>query len=104
MELLTFLSSFPGALDEDTARAFAAAWSVKHVDKGRRLATQGELDPMEHIILDGRAASQINDPDGRAVCVGFHVAPCVVTPNIVRTRDETSLVSIDAMTDVPKLE
>ena len=100
MELLTFFSSSPGALDEDTARAFAAAWSVKHVDKGRRLATQGEPDPMEHIILDGRAASQINDPDGRAVCVGFHVGPCVVTPNIVRTRDETSLVSIDAMTDV----
>lgn len=100
MDLLTFLSSSPSALDNDTAREFAAAWSVEHVEKGRRLATQGEPDPMEHIILDGRAASQISDPDGRTVCVGFHAGPCVVTPNIVRTRNGTSLVSIDAITDV----
>ena len=100
MDLLTFLSSSPSALDKDTAREFAAAWGVEYVKKGSRLATQGEPDPMEHIILDGRAASQISDPDGRAVCVGFHAGPCVVTPNIVRTRNGTSLVSIDAITDV----
>ena len=100
MDLLTFFTSAPSALDKDTAREFAAAWSVEYVEKGRRLATQGEPDPMEHIILDGRAASQISDPDGRAVCVGFHAGPCVVAPNIVRTRNGTSLVSIDANTDV----
>ena len=100
MDLLSFFTSAPSALDNDTARAFAAAWGVEYVEKGRRLATQGEPDPMEHIILDGRAASQISDPDGRTVCVGFHAGPCVVTPNIVRTRNGTSLVSIDAITDV----
>lgn len=100
MDLLTFFSSSLSALDKDIAREFAAAWNVEHVVKGRCLAAQGEPDPMEHIILDGRAASQISDLDGRAVCVGFHAGPCVVTPNIVRTRNGTSLVSIDAITDV----
>lgn len=100
MDLLTFISSSSSDLEKDTARELAAAWSVERVEKGRRLATQGEPDPKEHIILDGLAASQIGDPEGRAVCVGFHVGPCVVTPNIVRTRDGTSLVSIDAITDV----
>lgn len=99
MDLLTFLSSSPSALDKDTARVFAAAWSVEHVNKGRRLATQGEPDPMERIILDGRATSQISDPEGRAVCVGFHAGPCVVTPNVARTRNGTSLVSIDVIGD-----
>jgi len=55
---------------------------------------------MEHIILDGRAISQISDAEGRAVCVGFHAGPCVVTPNVARTRNGTSLVSIDVITDV----
>jgi hypothetical protein len=54
---------------------------------------------MERIILDGRAISQIADPDGRAVCVGFHAGPCVVTPNVARTRNGTSLVSIDVIAD-----
>ncbi len=99
MDLLTFLSRSPGALDKVSAREFAAAWGVEHVEKGRRIATQGEPEPREHIILDGRAASLITDPEGRAVCVGFHVGPCVVTPNVARTRQGTSLVSIDVVAD-----
>lgn len=100
MDLLTFLSSSSSALDKESARVFASAWSVGHVEKGGRIAAQGEPDRMEHIILDGRAISQISDAEGRAVCVGFHAGPCVVTPNVARTRNGTSLVSIDVITDV----
>lgn len=99
MDLLTFFTRSPNALDKDTARVFAAAWSLEHVEKGHRFATQGEPELMEHIILDGRATSQISDPEGRAVCVGFHAGPCVVTPNVARTRNGTSLVSIDVIAD-----
>ena len=99
MDLLTFLSSSSSALDKESARVFASAWSVEHVEKGLRLAAQGEPEPMERIILDGRAISQISDAEGRAVCVGFHAGPCVVTPNVVRTRNGTSLVSIDVIAD-----
>ena len=86
-------------MDKDTAREFAAAWSVQYVEKGRPIATQGEPDPFEHIILDGRATSQITDTEGRAVCVGFHAGPCVVAPNVARTRNGASLVSIDVNAD-----
>jgi CRP-like cAMP-binding protein len=99
LDLFTFLACPPNALDKDTAREFAAAWSVEFVEKGHRIATQGEPDPMEHIILDGRATSQIIDPKGRAVCVGFHAGPSVVTPNVARTRNGTSLVTIDVIAD-----
>lgn len=99
MDLLTFFTGPPNALDEDSAREFAAAWRVEYVKKGRRIAVQGEPDLLEHIILDGRATSQITDPEGRAVCVGFHAGPCVVAPNVARTRNGTALVSIDMTTD-----
>lgn len=99
MDLLTFFTRSPNALNKDSAREFAAAWSVEYVEKGRRIATQGEPDLLEHIILDGRATSQITDPEGRAVCVGFHAGPCVVAPNVARTRNGTSLVSIDVIAD-----
>ena len=99
MDLFTYLTCLPNALDKDTAREFAAAWRVEYVEKGRRIATQGEPDPFEHIILDGRATSQITDTEGRAVCVGFHAGPCVVAPNVARTRNGASLVSIDVNAD-----
>lgn len=99
MDLFTYLTCPPNALDKDTAREFSAAWSVEYVEKGRRIATQGEPDPFEHIILDGRATSQITDTEGRAVCVGFHAGPCVVAPNVARNRNGTSLVSIDVIAD-----
>jgi CRP-like cAMP-binding protein len=99
LDLLTFLTCPPNALDKDTAHEFAAAWSVEYVEKGRRIATQGEPDLLERIILDGRATSQITDPEGRAVCVGFHVGPCVVTPNVARTKNGTSLVSLKVNAD-----
>lgn len=99
MDILTLLSSSSSALDKESARVFASAWSVEHFEKGRRIAAQGEPEPMERIILDGRAISQISDAEGRAVCVGFHAGPCVVTPNVARTRNGTSLVSIDVVAD-----
>ena len=99
MDLFTFLRSSASALDKDSARVFASAWSVEHFKKGRRIAAQGEPDPMERIILDGRATSQITDPDGRAVCVGFHASPCVVAPNVARTRNGISRVSLDVNAD-----
>ncbi|MFA8443144.1 Crp/Fnr family transcriptional regulator [Yoonia sp.] len=99
MDILTFFTSAPNVLDREAARAFAAAWSVKSVEKGRRIAAQGEPDHLEHIILDGRATSQISDPEGRAVCVSFSAGPCVVTPNVARTRSGTSLVSIEVVAD-----
>jgi len=99
LDLLAFLTCPPNALDKITAAKFAASWTVGYVEKGRRIATQGEPDQLEHIIRDGRASSQITDPEGRAVCVGFHAGPCVVAPNVARTRNGVSRVSLDVNAD-----
>ena len=68
--------------------------------RGGQLAVQGAPANEEFIVLQGRIASTICDPEGTEVCVGFFVAPCVVTPSIARTRDGVSRVSIVATTDV----
>ena len=49
---------------------------------------------MEYILLSGKVVSLIGDADGREVCVGFFVGPCVITPNLARTADGKSLVSL----------
>ena len=100
MDMLTFLMKSPDLPDQACAASLASNWTPKHVQKGAAIVQQDAQDTHEYIILEGRAASCIYDRDGRAVCVGLYVGPCVVTPNIARTRDGTSLVTFEAITDV----
>ncbi len=96
MDLRKFLAQSPDLSDLSLADGFASHWRSKRLNKGARLAHQGQPESAEFILLDGCLASSICDQDGKEVCVGLHVGPCVVTPNIARTRDGVSLVSIQA--------
>ena len=78
---------------------FASMWTVSDVPKGSEIAGQGDDDAREVILLSGCAATVIIDAEGRIVCVGLFVGPCVLTPHIARTRDRKSLVSIAVISD-----
>lgn len=100
MDLTTFLTQSPGLSEASFADRFAAHWRARRLNKGARLTHQDQPETGEFIVLEGRLVSSICDQDGKEVCVGFYVGPCVVTPNIARTRNGLSLVSIKATTDV----
>jgi len=99
MDLRAFLAQSPDLSDAACAADFADSWTRRHLLKGVHLARQEQPETGEFILLDGRLVSSICDSDGKEVCVGFYVGPCVVTPNIARTRGGASLVSIVATTD-----
>lgn len=100
MDLLTFLMKSPDLSDKAVADEFALQWKRDRVKKSAYLTLQEETETDEFILLEGSLVSTICDQDGREVCVGFYVGPCVVTPNIARTRRGVSLVSTVATTDV----
>lgn len=99
MDLLNFLMLSPDLSEKASAERFGSAWTPKRVQKGTLLVQQGEQENREIIILDGRVVSTISDPDGNAVYVGLHIGTCVLTPNIARTRNGLSLITVEAMTD-----
>jgi CRP-like cAMP-binding protein len=88
-----------GDLTAADARALAGAFEAKVLPKTDFLARQGEPDAMEYILLSGKVVSLIGDADGREVCVGFFVGPCVITPNLARAADGKSLVSLRLESD-----
>jgi CRP-like cAMP-binding protein len=88
-----------GDLDAANARALAEAFEANIRPKADFLTRQGEPDEMEYILLSGKMVSLIGDADGREVCVGFYIGPCVITPNLARTTDGKSLVSLRLETD-----
>lgn len=99
MDLRTFLMQSPDLTDEVCADEFLSNWKRIRLDKGSHLTRQEQSDPDEFVLLSGCLASSICDQNGKEVCIGFYVGPCVVTPNIARTRAGLSLVSIVATTD-----
>ena len=78
---------------------FLSGWKRQRLTNGAHLTQQEQLETGEFILLKGCLASSICDQDGKEICLGLYVRPCVVTPNIARTRKGVSLVSIVAMTD-----
>lgn len=99
MDLRTFLLLSPDLSDIACVDGFASDWKRKRLNKGAHLTRQEQSEIDEYVLLEGCLASSICDQDGKEICVGFYVGPCVVTPNIARTRNGLSLVSIVAMTD-----
>jgi CRP-like cAMP-binding protein len=88
-----------GRLASADAQILAEAFEAGFIAKAGHLARQGYPDDREYILLSGRMVSLIGDAEGREVCVGFFVGPCVITPNLARTAGATSLVSLRAETD-----
>jgi CRP-like cAMP-binding protein len=100
MDLRTFLMRTPAFVEKAEAERFASNWTPKLVFKGACIISQGEQEDKEIILLEGCAASCINDRGGKTICVGLYIGPCIISPNIARTRNGQSLVSVDATTDV----
>jgi CRP-like cAMP-binding protein len=99
MDLRSFLAQSADLSDPTCVDDFASYWTSKRLKKGAHLARQEHPETYEYILLEGCLTSSICDHDGKEICVGFYVGPCVVTPNIARTRNDASLVSIAAVTD-----
>ena len=99
MDLPTFLMQSPDLSQGGCVDEFVSEWSTSHVEAKTQIVRQEDHHVDEIIVLDGHLISTISDPDGKEVCVGFYAGPCVVTPNIARTRAGQSLVSITATTD-----
>ena len=99
MDLRALLLRSPDFSDMALADDFASDWTRRRLKKGAYLFRQEQSATDEFALLAGCLASSICDKDGKEVCVGFYVGPCVVTPNIARTRNGLSLVSIVATTD-----
>ena len=99
MELHRFLMQSHTLGAGTDAKRLAVEWTPSFVKKGACLAHQGAPEASEYIVLEGRVASRILDPEGRAVCVGLYSGPCVITPNVARTGEGISRVSLEAMSD-----
>ncbi len=97
MDLATYLTDQEPQMAPQDARRFSRLWRTRLAAKGQDLVVQGAASTAEYILLTGCAASVITDVQGRAACIGLHRAPCVLPPQLSRTREGLSFVTIEIL-------
>lgn len=95
MDLISFLTQGETPMPRAAAAEFAALWAIRRVLPGTPLSHQGEADTSEYVLLNGRADLTIGDADGAIACVGLFAGPCVITPNLARTRDGNAYATLE---------
>ncbi len=76
-----------------------AAFQLRPVRAHNLLAVQGQPSTCEIALLAGCAASLARDAEGRETCLGLYRAPCILPPNMARTRDGVALADIEMIGD-----
>jgi CRP-like cAMP-binding protein len=93
------LSGLGPPLPPAAAKALAAIFTVTHLQRGDVICAQGDPDSAEYALLSGRAASTISDASGRSVCTALYAAPTVLSPNLARSQDSTSLAQLEMVSE-----
>ena len=81
----------------DSLKVLIPMMSCHEVAKNNLLFQAGQENRYEYFLLDGLLRSFILDEKGNETTVGFHSAPCAVTPCIARSEYSRSLVSCEAV-------
>lgn len=84
-------------LPPTAAQRLASVLRRGDVAQGQNLVDQGEMAADEMLLLSGSAVAQITDPEGRRTCTALYAGPQIITPQIARTKDGLSLVTIEML-------
>jgi len=76
----------------------------KNVEAGTDFIQEGDLNKSEYFVIDGVVRSHLKSEKGDIVTISFYAENSVLTPNLIRTRDERSTLNYEAITDCTLLE
>lgn len=93
------IESFLTDLPTEHRATLARAFDIRELPAGSYLSNQGDPDENEYVLLKGRARSLVTNEDGKEVTLNLYAAPIVLTPNIARTSDGSSLVDVEILED-----
>jgi len=75
-----------------------AGW--KKIPKGDVFIMKGKPNKEEYFLFTGICKSFVINPEGEEVCLSFYTDNSVLTPHVVRTRDNISTHSYKALSDL----
>lgn len=74
--------------------------TIRTLDKGSDLVTEGKRDSKEYFLLDGILREYILDENSVEVTLNFYINESFILPSFCRTNNDISLLSIQALSAV----
>jgi len=88
------------SISNNTANEFLKVISTKQFDKGSIFVKKDKLSTSEFILLEGICRSFITDQKGDEITLSFFTPNSAISPCLVRTNSNKSILNIQALTDI----
>ena len=99
LELVSYLNK-RFSLSVDASQQLASLIRISEIGKGTTFVRSGKINTDEYLILDGICRSFVMNPNGEDVTLSFFTSDSAISPNLTRTESGTSIINIQALTDV----
>jgi CRP-like cAMP-binding protein len=87
-------------LSEQGFAALSRILSGRTVRKGQVFVKAGQKNNGEYIVAEGFCRSFLHNPAGEEITISFFKPGDVLPPHITRTREQISIISLQALTEV----
>ncbi len=74
------------------------------IDKDEVFIKIGKKNHSEYLIVKGFCRSFLVNPDGEEITISFFKNRSALSPHLIRSRDEISLLNFQALTDIELIE
>ena len=97
-DLLTYLAKTCGLSSQSTDQ-FVDIIKIISIEKGQSFVKKGSANTQEYLLLDGICRSYVLDPEGEEITLSFYIPKMAISPNLTRTKSNSSILSIQALTE-----
>ena len=86
-------------ISQEAINQFLKLVEVKKIEKRTIFIQRKKLNHSEYFLLNGICRSFINDKEGVSISISFFQDRSVITPHVIRTADNVSNLSFEALTN-----
>ena len=105
MNILTrdfFNDIFP--LSEKSFSELKKIFNPVSIDKDEVFIKAGKQNHSEYLVVNGFCRSFLVNPEGEEITISFFKNKSALSPHIIRTKDQISLMNFQALTEVELIE
>lgn len=98
LKLRGILDNF-GELSNASFEMILKNLTFRDCDRKETIIELNRNNKWDYFLLDGVCKSYRTDGNGKEIILDFFVGPGIITPNIIRTKDQQSLLSFKCITN-----
>lgn len=91
-------------LSQSSFKQMENIFEVSKIEKNELFVHAGQKNQSEYVILQGYCRSFLLSPDGEEITLAFYKQHDVISPHIIRTKHNVSLLNFQALTELELIQ